>query len=296
MEAFANRAATGFQKLGVGPGAHVGLYLPNTPHYPIAFFGVLKAGGTVVNISPLESLRGLEFKIEDSEIDILVTLDLASLYPQAEKLLAATRLKTLIVGEFAEWALAPDLVKAHMRAGGMLSEPKHGERLLAFRDLIDNDGGFQAHPLGDLTDALAVIQYTGGTTGQPKGAMLTHANLSAACAQYLETTHVGPNPLREGEERTLCVLPLFHIYALSVLLVLGLRLGAEIVLHPRFDPSAAAERHRSQENHRLRRRADDAYRDRSICRTSSRRIFRRSNNARRAARRCRMRFSRTSRS
>ena len=108
-----------------------------------------------------------------------------------------------------------------------------------FRDLLDNDGRFRAHPLGDLTDALAVIQYTGGTTGQPKGAMLTHANLSAACAQYLETTHVGPNPLVEGEERTLCVLPLFHIYALSVLLVLGLRLGAEIVLHPRFDPPAA---------------------------------------------------------
>ena len=89
---------------------HVALYLPNTPHYPIAFFGVLKAGGTVVNISPLESLRGLEFKIEDSETDILVTLDLASLYPQAEKLLATTRLKRLIVGEFAEWALAPDPV------------------------------------------------------------------------------------------------------------------------------------------------------------------------------------------
>jgi long-chain acyl-CoA synthetase len=241
LEALANRAAVGFQKLGVGPGAHVGLYLPNTPHYPIAFFGVLKAGGTVVNISPLESLRGLEFKIEDSEIDILVTLDLASLYPQAERLLGSTRLKRLIVGEFAEWALAPDPVKAHMRAGGMLSEPKHGERLLAFRDLLDNDGAFQAHPLGDLTDALAVIQYTGGTTGEPKGAMLTHANLSAACAQYLETTHVGPNPLVEGEERTLCVLPLFHIYALSVLLILGLRLGAEIVVHPRFDPAAAAK-------------------------------------------------------
>jgi len=79
LEALANRAAAGFQKLGVGPGVHVALYLPNTPHYPIAFFGVLKAGGTVVNISPLESLRGLEFKIEDSESDILVTLDLASL-------------------------------------------------------------------------------------------------------------------------------------------------------------------------------------------------------------------------
>ena len=94
LEALANRAAAGFQKLGVGPGVRVALYLPNTPHYPIAFFGVLKAGGTVVNISPLESLRGLEFKIEDSESDILVTLDLASLYPQAEKLLGATRLKS----------------------------------------------------------------------------------------------------------------------------------------------------------------------------------------------------------
>jgi long-chain acyl-CoA synthetase len=239
LEAFANRAALGFERLGVGPGVHVALYLPNTPHYPIAFFGVLKAGGTVVNISPLESLRGLEFKIEDSEADILVTLDLASLYPQAEKLLASTRLKTLIVGEFAEWALAPDPVKEHMRAGGMLSEPNYNERILVFRGLLDNDGAYQAHPLGDLTKVLAVIQYTGGTTGEPKGAMLTHANLSAACAQYLETTRVGPNPLREGKERTLCVLPLFHIYALSVLLVLGLRLGAEIVLHPRFDPAAA---------------------------------------------------------
>jgi len=133
LEALANRAAVGFQNLGVGPGAHVGLYLPNTPHYPIAFFGVLKAGGTVVNISPLESLRGLEFKIEDSEIDMLVTLDLASLHPQAEKLLATTRLKKLIVGEFAEWALAPDPVKAHMRAGGMLSEPKHGTMSLSMR-------------------------------------------------------------------------------------------------------------------------------------------------------------------
>jgi long-chain acyl-CoA synthetase len=239
LDALANRAAAGFQKLGVRPGAHVGLYLPNTPHYPIAFFGVLKAGGTVVNLSPLESLRGLEFKIENSEADILVTLDLASLYPQAEKLFATTRLKKLIVGEFAEWALAPEPVKAGMRAGAMLVEPKQDERILAFRDLLDNGGRFQTHPLEDLTDTLAVIQYTGGTTGEPKGAMLTHANLSAACEQYLETTRVGPNPLVEGEERTLCILPLFHIYALSVMLVLGLRLGAEIVVHPRFDPEVA---------------------------------------------------------
>jgi long-chain acyl-CoA synthetase len=241
LESLANRAAAGFQKLGVGPGVHVGLYLPNTPHYVIAFFGVLKAGGTVVNYSPLEALRALEFKIGDSETDILVTLDVAALYPQAEKLLASTRLKKLIVGEFAEWALAPGPVKAHMTAAGMLSEVKYDDRRLVFRDLLDNDGRFEAHPLGDPKDALAVIQYTGGTTGSPKGAMLTHANLTAACAQYCEiATRTETDALRAGEERTLCILPLFHIYALSVVLILGLRLGAEIILHPRFDPAAAA--------------------------------------------------------
>ena len=118
LEALANRAAAGFQKLGVGPGVHVGLYLPNTPHYAIAFFGVLKAGGTVVNYSPLDALRRLELKIEDSETDILVTLDIASLYPQAEKLLASTRLKRLVVGEFAEFALAPGRSRRMMTGAG----------------------------------------------------------------------------------------------------------------------------------------------------------------------------------
>src|SRR5277367_1503503 len=84
LEALANRAAAGFQKLGVKPGVHVGLFLPNTPHYIIAFFGVLKAGGTVVNYSPLDALSTLKLKVEDSETDILVSLDVASLYPQAE--------------------------------------------------------------------------------------------------------------------------------------------------------------------------------------------------------------------
>ena len=75
LDALANRAAAGFQKLGVKPGVHVGLYLPNTPHYVIAFFGVLKAGGTVVNYSPLDALQALEFKVSDSETDILVTVE-----------------------------------------------------------------------------------------------------------------------------------------------------------------------------------------------------------------------------
>jgi len=242
LDALANRAAAGFQKLGVGLGVHVGLYLPNTPHYVIAFFGVLKAGGVVVNYSPLDALRTLQFKVDDSETDILVTLDLASLYSQAEKLLASTRLKTLVVGEFSEMTPAPGPAKAQMAAGGMLADVARDDRHVTFRDLIDNDGRYQAHPLGALADELAVIQYTGGTTGSPKGAMLTHANLTAACSQYMETAiRTDPPSVQEGRERTLIVLPLFHIYALSAVMLLGLRLGAELVLHPRFDPAAVVK-------------------------------------------------------
>ena len=97
-----DRAAKGFQELGVRPGVHVGSSLPNTPHYVIAFFGVMKAGGTVVNYSPLDAEKVLEHKVGDSETDILVTLDLKALYPQMGRLLGTTRLKTLVVGNVAE--------------------------------------------------------------------------------------------------------------------------------------------------------------------------------------------------
>ncbi len=214
LDALANRAAAGFQKLGVKPGVHVGLFLPNTPHYVIAFFGVLKAGGVVVNYSPLDALPTLQLKIDDSETDILVTLDLASLYPQAEKLLASTRLKTLVVGEFAEMTPAPAPVKAQMTAAGMLADVKHDDRHVAFRDLIDNDGRYQIHPLGALTDELAVIQYTGGTTGSPKGAMLTHANLTAACSLYAEVmTRSEQRPARRRGAGLMHPAALPHLFA-----------------------------------------------------------------------------------
>jgi long-chain acyl-CoA synthetase len=104
--------------------------------------------------------------------------------------------------------------------------------------LLDNDGTYVKHDLGDPTEAIAVLQYTGGTTGPPKGAMLTHANLTSASQQYRETTQVDPPVLVPGQERILLVLPLFHIYALSACMLLSLRLGSELVLHARFDPEA----------------------------------------------------------
>jgi len=238
LKALTDRAAKGFQQIGVGPGVHVGLYLPNTPHYVIAFFGVLKAGGTVVNYSPLDASKVLEHKIDDSRTDVLVTVDLAMLYPQMGAMLGKTRLKKLVVGNLAEMSGAPDAVAAQMKAGKLLADVPNDASHMSFARLIDNDGAFQTHPIADPVAAIAVLQYTGGTTGLPKGAMLTHANLSAACRQYWETVSGTPPVLVEGQERVLAVLPPFHIYALSVNMLLGIRGAAELILHTRFDPEA----------------------------------------------------------
>ena len=125
-----NRAAKGLQQLGVKPGVHVGLYLPNTPHYVIAFFGVLKAGGTVVNYSPLDAAKVLEHKVDDSRTDFMITLDLAALYPQIAAMLGSTRLKRLIVGNVAEMSAAPEPVAAQMKAGKLLVDVPNDDRHL----------------------------------------------------------------------------------------------------------------------------------------------------------------------
>ena len=236
-----NRAARGLQKLGVKPGVHVGLFLPNTPHYIISFFGVLKAGGTVVNYSPLDAAKVLEHKIEDSQTDFLITLDLAALYPQMAPMLGNTRLKKLIVGNVAEMSAAPAAVSAELRAAKQLSDVPKNDQHVSFAELLDNDGAYEAYPIADPNETIAVLQYTGGTTGLPKGAMLTHANLSSACQQAWETTSGTPPVLVEGQESVLAVLPPFHIYALTVNVLFAVLGGAEILQHVRFDPKAVLE-------------------------------------------------------
>ena len=253
------RAAKGLQALGVGPGVHVGLYLPNTPHYVIAFFGVLKAGGTVVNYSPLDAAQVLEHKIEDSRTDILVTLDLAALYPQMGAMLGKTRLKKLVVGNMAEMSAQPDAVAAQMKAGKLTVETGSDTQHVRFAALLDNDGRYQEHPIADPREQIAVLQYTGGTTGLPKGAMLTHGNLSAACQQYWATVNGIPPVLVEGQERVLAVLPPFHIYALSVNMLLGIRAAAELILHTALRRRGSAEGDLDQEGDQLSRRADDVH-------------------------------------
>jgi long-chain acyl-CoA synthetase len=239
LKQLTDRAAEGFQKLGVKPGVHVGLYLPNTPHYIVAFFGILKAGGVVVNYSPLDAEKVLEHKLEDSETDFMVTLDLQAMAPQMLRLLGRTRLKALVIGNVAEMSGAPGPVGEKMKAAGQLADIPAGERIVPFATLIANDGRHARHDIGDPNEALAALQYTGGTTGQPKGAMLTHGNLTTACAQVWALTQGEPKLLDVAKEKLLVVLPLFHIYALTADMLFGLQIGAELVMHIRFELEAA---------------------------------------------------------
>ncbi|MCW9034629.1 MAG: long-chain fatty acid--CoA ligase [Rhodospirillales bacterium] len=234
-----NQAAKGFQVLGVKPGVHVGLFLPNTPHYVIAYFGVMRAGGSVVNYSPLDAERELVHKITDSETHIMVTLDLVALYANMEKVLHQTDLQKVIIGNLQEMLPFPkNLLYPLVKRKDIASVPKNDGLHMPFKALLANDGNYTPYPIENLEDSLAVIQYTGGTTGLPKGAMLSHANLSAAVSQYRVMSDGDEKTLRDGEETLMVVLPLFHVFAMTVLMLLGMAGGSRMILHPRFDGDA----------------------------------------------------------
>ena len=225
-----NRAAKGFAALGVKPGVRVGLCLPNTPTYVIAYFGVLKAGGTVVNYNPLYVERELEHQIEDSGTEIMVTLDLKQIYPRVEAMLHRTRLKTIVVCRMASILTPVKGVLFRVLKRSELAAIPADSRHIDFDSLLDNDGLFRSAPIDPRFD-VAVLQYTGGTTGVPKGAMLTHANLTAN-ARQVAAWFPGMAP---GQERMLAVLPFFHVFAMTVVLNLGLAAGAELIMLPRFE-------------------------------------------------------------
>lgn len=225
-----DRAAKGFAAMGVKPGVRVGLCLPNTPTYVIAYFAILKAGGTVVNYNPLYVERELEHQIEDSGTEIMVTLDLKQIHSRIEAMLDRTRLKTVVVCRMA--SILPPVKSVLFRVlkrSELASIPQDG-RHVDFDALLANDGVMPPVRLDPRRD-VAVLQYTGGTTGVPKGAMLTHANL-VANARQVQAWFPG---MALGEERMLAVLPFFHVFAMTVILNMGLAAGAELIMLPRFD-------------------------------------------------------------
>ena len=236
----ANRVACGLKALGYGPGDRIGLFLPNVPHYVAAYYGILKLGATVVNFSPLYTVDELAHQVEDSGTKVLFTISATALLPTALDVLDKSGLERLVVGSVAgALPTAKSLFYRLFRGSEVASRPDD-DRITAFSDLIANGGECPA-PTIEPDNDVALIQYTGGTTGTPKGALLTHQNLSANARQV---ALLDPE-LGKVEDRILGVLPFFHVFANTCVLNRTVVTGGEIVMLPRFDAAqtlAALER------------------------------------------------------
>lgn len=240
VNALADRFAGGLAALGIRPGDRVALHLPNCPQFPIAFYGTLKAGAVAVPVNPLYKGQDLAGILEDSGARLLVTL--TKLYPAAREVRGGLPLEHVVVTSIKEYL--PGRLRLLF---GLFKEKKEGhayprgEDVLRFQDLLRHGvhiGGGAREPWD-----VAVLQYTGGTTGVPKAAMLTHRNLVANALQGL---HWFPT-LRRGKEVFAGALPFFHVYGLTGVLNVGTAMAATLVLFPQFNARevlAGVARHR----------------------------------------------------
>lgn len=217
----ADRFATALVGLGIQQHDRVGIMLPNCPQYLVATFAILRLGATVVNVNPLYTPREILVVAQDSGMRALLTLE--TLAPGALSVLAQTQIENLIITSLAEYSAAPiptPVVAGAKRLGDLLAEVAAPELP---RVEIDTD------------EDVAVLQYTGGTTGVPKGAMLTHYNIFA---NVVQTEMWANRATRRGEDTYLLVIPFFHIYGFTVGMIEGMWRGVRQVLIPRYDVEA----------------------------------------------------------
>ncbi|HTB00056.1 MAG TPA: dicarboxylate--CoA ligase PimA [Bradyrhizobium sp.] len=227
LEAMVEVAAASFLRAGYGKNNSVALFLGNTPDHPVNFFGALKAGARIVHLSPLDGEIALSHKLSDSGARVLVTSNLSALLPVALKFLAHGLLDRLIVCEDDDWG----------KVGTPQTPLPKNPAIITFRRFID--GATKPSQWPDISaDDTALLQYTGGTTGLPKGAMLSHGNLTSSVSIYDVWGKRARAERGNPVERVICVLPLFHIFALTVVLLSSLRRGHLISLHQRFDVEA----------------------------------------------------------
>ncbi|BDG58993.1 long-chain-fatty-acid--CoA ligase [Caldinitratiruptor microaerophilus] len=205
-----NRFAAALAGLGVRKGDRVALMLPNSPAYVIGYYGTLKAGGIVAQVNPLYTGRELLHILNDSGAETIVVADV--LYPKVQSVQSGSPLKNVLVARLQ---------------GGV--EPGPGAHSM---EALIAGAAPQAPEVAVDAGDVAVLQYTGGTTGVSKGAMLTHFNLVANALQVKEWM---AGPAEPGQERILTVLPLFHVYGMTVCMNFGLATASELILLPRFE-------------------------------------------------------------
>jgi long-chain acyl-CoA synthetase len=225
------RMANGLKQMGVGEGTKVAIMLPNTPQCVIAYYAALWLGAVLVMTNPLYVEREIVHQWTDSDAEILIILD--HLYPKAEKVLPQTKIRTIIATSVKDYLPFPLRylypVKARLKKL-FTSVPYDGSHVFSLKKMI-HDNRPDPIPCAARPDNLALLQYTGGTTGVAKGAMLTHRNILANVLQLVSWV---PD-IKNGEERFLSVLPFFHVYGMTVALNLAIYTASRIIILPRFD-------------------------------------------------------------
>jgi long-chain acyl-CoA synthetase len=218
--------ASGLAQKGMKKGQRMAIMLPNCPQYIAAYYAILKIGGIVVNVSPMYVERELEFQLKDAGVEIILAL--RDLYPRLEAVREKVSLKTIILTDLHE-------------TGGERPRQKSGaapaEGVCGYAELLEIGRNLPPPPVEVNPNEVALLQYTGGTTGFSKGAMLTHRNL---VADVLQCVSWNQDAVR-GEERMLAALPFFHVYGMTVAMNEAIELAATIILLPRFNVEEVLE-------------------------------------------------------
>ncbi|MGD7021478.1 long-chain-fatty-acid--CoA ligase [Rossellomorea vietnamensis] len=225
---FANYLKT----LGVEKGDRVAIMLPNTPQSVIGYYGVLYAGGVVVQTNPLYMEREIEYQMKDSGAKVILTMDI--LFPKVTKVMKETSLQHVIVTAIKDYLPFPkNLIYPFIQKKqyNIVVKVEPSEKNHLFTDIMKTADSTPIDIPLDFEEDLALLQYTGGTTGFPKGVMLTHKNLvsnAMMCDTWLYKC-------KKGEEIVLGILPFFHVYGMTTVMILSVMQGYKMVLLPKFD-------------------------------------------------------------
>jgi long-chain acyl-CoA synthetase len=226
-----NRFAAALAALGVKKGDRVALMLPNLPQFVISFYGALKVGAIVVNTNPTYTAREIEHQFSDAGAETVVLL--SAFYGKLKEAQPNTQIKRVIIADVPDYVPAPfhSMVKRKLHEEGLMVDVPEGNGVYHFRKLLD------AHPeapplVAVAPEDTAFFQYTGGTTGVPKAAMLSHFNLMANTVQVRRWMVT----LEDGKERVMGAIPFFHVYGMTVAMSLAMYIGATLIMVPNPRP------------------------------------------------------------
>lgn len=237
------KLANYLRKLGIEKGDRVAIMLPNTPQAVISFYGVLFAGGIVVETNPMYTERELAYQMKDSGAKAIIGLDI--LYPRIMKVEGETELKNIIITAIKDYLPFPkNLIYPFIqkRQYGFSVKVEHKGNQHLFTEIMKRSEPDELELSVDVNNDIACLQYTGGTTGFPKGVMLTHKNL-VANAKMCDVWLMRGNA---GDDVVLGALPFFHVYGLTTVMILSVMNGAKMVLIPKPEPETLLKAIESQ--------------------------------------------------